>query len=121
MSATIPPGDPLRGLAIRAMQSTSRRELHDRSGELVRAVEAVAGPLRFVNAGGTGSLESSSAEPWVTEVTAGSGLFGPALFDDYTRFRHGQRVLRAADRAPPGPTRRDRARRGLCGFWACGA
>ena len=45
------------------------------------------GKLRFVNAGGTGSLESSSAEPWVSELTAGSGLFGPALFDDYTRFR----------------------------------
>ena len=82
-----PAGHPLRGLAIRAMQSISRRELHDRRAELVRAVESVAGPLRFVNAGGTGSLESSAAEPWVTEVTAGSGLFGPALFDDYTRFR----------------------------------
>ncbi len=82
-----PAGHPFRGLAIRAMQSLSRRELHDRRAELVRAVQSVAGPLRFVNAGGTGSLESSAAEPWVSEVTAGSGLFGPALFDDYTRFR----------------------------------
>ncbi len=82
-----PAGRPLRGLAIRAMQAISRRELHERRAELVRSVESVAGPLRFVNAGGTGSLESSSAEPCVTEVTAGSGLFGPALFDDYTRFR----------------------------------
>ena len=82
-----PAGRPLRGLAIRAMQATSRRELRERRGELVMAVEAVAGKLRFVNAGGTGSLESSAAEPWVSEVSAGSGLFGPALFDDYTRFR----------------------------------
>ena len=59
----------------------------ERRAELVRAAQSVAGPLRFVNAGGTGSLESSAAEPWVTEVTAGSGLFGPALFDDYSRFR----------------------------------
>jgi D-serine deaminase-like pyridoxal phosphate-dependent protein len=82
-----PAGRPLRGLAIQAMQAASRRELRSRREQLVAAVEDVVGQLRFVNAGGTGSLESSSSEPWVTEVTAGSGLFGPALFDDYTRFR----------------------------------
>ncbi len=82
-----PAGRPLRGLAVRRMQAISRRELRSRREALVAAVEAVAGPLQFVNAGGTGSIESSAAEPWVTEVTAGSGLFGPALFDDYTRFR----------------------------------
>jgi len=52
----------------------------------VTAVQAAAGPLEFVNAGGTGSLESSGSESVVTELTAGSGLFGPALFDAYTRF-----------------------------------
>jgi D-serine deaminase-like pyridoxal phosphate-dependent protein len=82
-----PPGQPLRALAIRAMQSASRRELRTRRAELVDAVKSIDGEPFFVNAGGTGSIESSAAEPWVTEVTAGSGLFGPALFDDYTRFR----------------------------------
>jgi D-serine deaminase-like pyridoxal phosphate-dependent protein len=82
-----PAGRPLRGLAIQAMQAVSRRELRGRRRELVAAAESVAGKLRFVNAGGTGSLESSASEAWVTEVTAGSGLYGPALFDDYTRFR----------------------------------
>jgi D-serine deaminase-like pyridoxal phosphate-dependent protein len=82
-----PAGRPLRGLAIQAMQAASRRELRGRREQLVAAVEGVAGKLRFVNAGGTGSLESSASEPWVSEVTAGSGLYGPALFDDYTRFR----------------------------------
>ncbi|HWD70175.1 MAG TPA: alanine racemase [Solirubrobacteraceae bacterium] len=82
-----PAGRPLRGLAIQAMQAASRRELRGRRRELVAAAEGVAGRLRFVNAGGTGSLESSSSESCVTEVTAGSGLYGPALFDDYKRFR----------------------------------
>jgi D-serine deaminase-like pyridoxal phosphate-dependent protein len=82
-----PAGRPLRGLAIQAMQAASRRELRARREQLVGAAEGVVGKLRFVNAGGTGSLESSSSEPWVSEVTAGSGLFGPALFDDYRRFR----------------------------------
>ncbi len=81
-----PAGRPLRGLAIQAMQAASRRELYGRRRELVAAAEGAVGKLRFVNAGGTGSLESSASEPWVSEVTAGSGLFGPALFDDYTRF-----------------------------------
>jgi D-serine deaminase-like pyridoxal phosphate-dependent protein len=81
-----PLGQPLRGVAIRAMQTLSRRELRERRAALVAAVESVTGPLRFVNAGGTGSIESSVAEPCVTEVTAGSGLFGPALFDDYRAF-----------------------------------
>jgi len=82
-----PLGQPLRALAIRAMQAVSRQELRDRRAALVAAVQEVSGPLRFVNAGGTGSIESSVAEECVTEVTAGSGLFGPALFDDYRRFK----------------------------------
>ena len=82
-----PLGRPVRGLAIRGMQAISRKELRGRRAELVAAAESVGERLEFVNAGGTGSLESSAAERCVTEVTAGSGLYGPALFDDYTRFR----------------------------------
>ena len=82
-----PAGRPLRSLAIRGMQAVSRRELVSRRAAIVAAVQEVAGPLRFVNAGGTGSLDSSSAETAVTEVTAGSGFYGPALFDTYSRFR----------------------------------
>jgi len=82
-----PLGEPLRALAIQAMQSLSRRELRGRRQLLVATVESITGPLDFVNAGGTGSIESSVSEPWVTEVTAGSGLFGPALFDDYSSFQ----------------------------------
>ena len=39
-----------------------------------------------MNSGGSGSIESSAADPAVTEVTAGSGLFVPTLFDDYRSF-----------------------------------
>jgi D-serine deaminase-like pyridoxal phosphate-dependent protein len=60
-----------------------------RRAEVVEAVERATGqPLRVVNAGGTGSLESSSRERVVTEVTAGSGLLSPALFDHYDAFQH---------------------------------
>jgi D-serine deaminase-like pyridoxal phosphate-dependent protein len=80
-----PPGRPLMGIALRAMQRASARELAARRAAIVAAVEAVA-PLELVNGGGTGSIESTSAEPAVTEVAAGSGLYGPTLFDAYSRF-----------------------------------
>jgi D-serine deaminase-like pyridoxal phosphate-dependent protein len=80
-----PPGKPLMALAIRGMQALSARELAERRGAIVAAVLEVA-PLRFVNGGGTGSIERTAAEPAVTEVAAGSGLFGPTLFDAYRAF-----------------------------------
>jgi D-serine deaminase-like pyridoxal phosphate-dependent protein len=64
------------------MQRASARELAARRAAVVDAVRAVT-PLRFVNGGGTGSVERTAAEPAVTEVAAGSGLFAPALFDAY--------------------------------------
>ncbi|HEX3392476.1 MAG TPA: amino acid deaminase/aldolase [Solirubrobacteraceae bacterium] len=86
-----PPGGRGRGAAIRALQWRSKRELAPRRAAAVEAVEAVLSesgepPLRFVNGGGTGSLELTSAEPSVTEIAAGSGLYGPTLFDAYRAF-----------------------------------
>lgn len=80
-----PPGNPLRGIAVRAMQRASARELARRRAEIVAAVRSMS-ELEFVNGGGTGSIELTAAEPAVTEIAAGSGLYGPTLFDHYTRF-----------------------------------
>jgi D-serine deaminase-like pyridoxal phosphate-dependent protein len=80
-----PPGRPLRGLALRAIQRLSARELAERRAAIVAAVDAVA-PLRFVNGGGTGSLHTTTREPAVSEIAAGSGLYGPTLFDAYRAF-----------------------------------
>jgi len=74
-----------RKAAIRAMQRASTRELAERRAEAVHRVRQVA-ELEFVNGGGTGSIESTHADSSVTEVAAGSGLFGPHLFDGYTHF-----------------------------------
>ena len=85
-----PAGRPVRGLAVRGMQARSGRELAARRAAAVAAVRAVA-PLEFVNGGGTGSVERTSAEAAVTEVAAGSGLYCPVLFDGYRAFRPGRR------------------------------
>lgn len=81
-----PPGARVRGAAVRAMQRRSAAELAERRAAAVEAVSAVA-PLRFINGGGTGSVHLTAHEPAVTEVAAGSGLFGPTLFDAYTAWR----------------------------------
>ncbi|MFJ8142807.1 amino acid deaminase/aldolase [Streptomyces sp. NPDC096013] len=80
------PGSPLKRAAIRAMQRLSANELADRRAAAVAAVQAVA-PLEFVNGGGTGSIEQTASEHVITEIGAGSGLYGPGLFDFYRRFR----------------------------------
>ncbi|MFD5389224.1 alanine racemase [Streptomyces sp. NPDC127074] len=82
------PGNPLRSRAVRLMQSVARRELAARRAAVVRAVRAVA-DLEFVNGGGTGSVQHTAAEDAVTEIAAGSGLYQPRLFDNYTSF-HGR-------------------------------
>lgn len=86
-----PPGRPLRAAAIRAMQARSARELAGRRVAIVAAIEEQiaareAPALEFVNGGGTGSLQRTAAERCVTELAAGSGLYGPALFDSYRAF-----------------------------------
>jgi D-serine deaminase-like pyridoxal phosphate-dependent protein len=80
-------GRPLRSGAIRLMQATARKELAVRRAEVVRAVRAVAPDLEYVNGGGTGSVQTTAAEDSVTEIAAGSGLYVPRLFDNYTSFR----------------------------------
>jgi len=80
-----PPGRRLRGAAIRFMQRRSAAELAERRGAVVAAIRELT-ELPIVNGGGTGSLELTGAEQAVTEVTAGSGFYAPALFDHYSRF-----------------------------------
>ncbi|MFG1758474.1 type III PLP-dependent enzyme domain-containing protein [Micromonospora echinofusca] len=81
-----PPGRAVLGSAIRLAQRGSYRELLARRGAAVAAVREHA-DLEFVNGGGTGSVAATSADPAVTEVTAGSGLYGPTLFDAYRAWR----------------------------------
>ncbi len=80
-----PAGRPLYGMAVRLMQRRSAHELAARRAAIVSAVREVAA-LRFVNGGGTVSIERTAAEPAITEIGAGSGLYQPTLFDSYRAF-----------------------------------
>ena len=79
--AGVPDDNP----AVRMMKRRSHADLLERRAQIVAAVREMA-PLRFVNGGGTGSVHLTAADPTVTEVAAGSGLYGPALFDGYDDF-----------------------------------
>ena len=81
-----PPGRPVRGALIRAMQRRSLADVVRRRGAAVAAARTRA-ELEFVNGGGTGSVAATAADPAVTELTAGSGLYGPLLFDAYRAWR----------------------------------
>jgi D-serine deaminase-like pyridoxal phosphate-dependent protein len=79
------PGQPLRSAAVRRAKSASITQLTERRAAVAAALREVA-DIGFWNAGGSGSVETSAADPVVTEVTAGSGLLAPALFDHYAAF-----------------------------------
>ncbi|RQS26494.1 MULTISPECIES: amino acid deaminase/aldolase [unclassified Burkholderia] len=80
------PGERLRSNIIRILKRKSNIEVTQRRQNVVQALAAAGHPLRFVNGGGTGSLETTRADASVTELAAGSGLYGPTLFDHYSAF-----------------------------------
>lgn len=78
-------GRPAWSAALRVIQKRSWAELRERRAAVVAEVRAIA-ELEFVNGGGTGSLELTGSDDSVTEIAAGSGIFGGHLFDNYRRF-----------------------------------
>lgn len=78
-------GLPDTSPAVRLVKKRSNDDLAERRSAVVAAVRRHA-DLQLVNAGGTGSLEVTGTDPSITELTAGSGLFMPTLFDRYDAF-----------------------------------
>ncbi|MGN5734883.1 amino acid deaminase/aldolase [Arthrobacter psychrochitiniphilus] len=77
--------DAAKSQILQQIQRSSMAEILHRRANVVAAVRNLC-ELEFVNGGGTGSLELTTEDPSVTELAAGSGLFGPTLFDGYSRF-----------------------------------
>ena len=78
-------GLPDAGPHLRALKRRSLPEIAARRQAVVEALRTET-DLRFVNAGGTGSLHRFGGDPVVTELAAGSGLYAPTLFDGYDDF-----------------------------------
>ncbi len=79
------PTQRARSLVVRGLKQASRTQLEVRRRQVAEALAGIV-ELELWNAGGSGSVESSAADPVVTEVAAGSGLLVPTLFDHYQSF-----------------------------------
>lgn len=77
-----------RNKLIQFLKNTSSKEVQLRRQLFKDTLEKRGISLKFVNGGGTGSLEYTSQDPSVTEVTAGSAFFSPHLFDRYRDFKY---------------------------------
>lgn len=82
------PGQWARNKVLGWLKRISARQVASRRQVALKALSDEGFSLAFVNAGGTGSMETSREEPWVTEITAGSGFYNSHLFDYYPNFRH---------------------------------
>ncbi|MDD9350463.1 alanine racemase [Mumia sp.] len=78
-------GLPDSSPAVRFVKVRSAADIAERRARIVESIRETT-DLRFVNAGGTGSLEVMRDDPYITELTSGSGLFMPTLFDSYDAF-----------------------------------
>ncbi len=78
----------LKNMLIHGLKRKSRAEVLARRAAIVHALRRAGAELRFVNGGGTGSIETTVQEDVITEVTVGSGFYSPALFDHYEQFKH---------------------------------
>ncbi|MBD65730.1 MAG: amino acid aldolase [Halobacteriovoraceae bacterium] len=73
---------PLMNWIISLLKKKSTSKIYElRMAAYKKAQEYFA--LEFVNGGGSGSLEMTAGDKSVTEVTAGSAFYWPALFDSY--------------------------------------
>ena len=89
--AGIGTNDPYMGFknyAVKVMRNLSIIELAKRRKECIEYARKKGFALPLINGGGTGSIESTLAENYITEVTVGSGFYSPSLFDYYENFKH---------------------------------
>jgi len=81
-------GQWIKNQFIKGLKRNSIREVARRRAEILQGISMLGVQLEFVNAGGTGSLDSSCLEEGISEITVGSGFYSPALFDNYSNFKY---------------------------------
>jgi D-serine deaminase-like pyridoxal phosphate-dependent protein len=79
------PSQRARSLVVRRLKSASMTQLAERRKVIGERLAGLV-ELEFWNAGGSGSVQATSADASVTEIAAGSGLLVPGLFDHYQSF-----------------------------------
>ncbi|WP_296405212.1 alanine racemase [Psychrobacter sp.] len=75
------PGKTLLAPAIRMLKKHSQKQVSQRRGSLVNWLNNQGFNLSIVNGGGSGSMDFTSSQPEITEITVGSAYYKPAYFD----------------------------------------
>lgn len=81
------PRQAVKNIIVRSLKRRSVGLVAQRRAAAVAMIRSLGGELRFVNGGGSGSMDTTRAEDVVTELTVGSAFYSPALFDHYRSFR----------------------------------
>lgn len=82
------PGQAPKNVLVRLLKGRSAEDVARRRAEVVALAREMGAAPRLVNGGGTGSMRTTGAEDAITEITVGSGFYGPGLFDNYQEFRY---------------------------------
>lgn len=84
--ADIPDDEPGRffnNLRLRILKRQSMQEVMTTRAEVAAVLQTSGILLRYVNGGGSGSIAMTAADPVVSEISVGSGFYGPHLYDHY--------------------------------------
>ena len=79
------PFSPALNPIKRLVKNRSTRDVFKKRKQIADWLEQEGIKLGLFNGGGTGSIQTTSEEPWITEVTAGSGFLQSHLFDYYPK------------------------------------
>lgn len=77
------PGQVVKNMVVRLLKHLSLGKVAETREKVLAALKEAGANIRFVNGGGTGSLQSTVLERDVSEVTVGSGFYHSHLFDYY--------------------------------------
>lgn len=78
------PFKPILNPIKSAVREKSKTDIRARREEIAQMCQRRNVTLSIFNGGGTGSVLSTAEEPWITEVTIGSGFLNSHLFDYYS-------------------------------------
>jgi D-serine deaminase-like pyridoxal phosphate-dependent protein len=82
------PFAPILNPAKKLIKSFSVRDVFHKRERIHRILSEKGVEPEFFNGGGTGSVNSTKEEPWITEIAVGSGFLQGHLFDYYALNRN---------------------------------
>ncbi|WP_333613569.1 alanine racemase [Psychrobacter sp.] len=75
------PGKTVLSPAIRLLKNRSQKQVSKRRRSIIDYLKNQGYTLKLVNGGGSGSMDFTSSQPEVSEITVGSAYYKPAYFD----------------------------------------